>query len=283
MKPALTVVAIALVCFLTRAQTPKPTFEVASIKPATPLGPMGMQANRKGGPGTSDPTTYLCENCPLSWVVSKAYDVQPFEFSGPDWLESVRFDFAAKVAPGASKEAFREMLQNLLADRFKLAVHREKKVMEVFELTVSKGGLKIHEAAPKDAIHDDPPPAQMQRDRDGFPILPPGATMAVAPGHARIRSDNQPVGWLARMLSGQLHGPVIDSTGLTGKYDYMLSWAFDERPPASSDGAPTAMADAYRPALIGAVQSQLGLKLEQKKGPAEVLMVDHMEKTPTEN
>jgi uncharacterized protein (TIGR03435 family) len=270
-------IATALLCIAAQGQTAM--FEVASVKTATPLGPMGMRSNRKGGPGSSDPTMYVCENCPVYWVVSEAYDVQPFEFEGPDWLQNVRFDFAAKVPPGTTKAAFRIMLQNLLAERFKMAAHREKKAMGVYELTVAKNGPRLRESAPKDAPQAGGPPEKVQRDRDGFPILGPGMTMAAIPGHARIGSDNQTMAWLAKMLTGQLQSPVIDATGLTAKYDFLLSWAFEDN--SASDGA--AALDAYRPALISAVQSQLGLKLGQKKGQVEVLVVDHIEKAPTEN
>jgi uncharacterized protein (TIGR03435 family) len=245
-----------------------------------------MRADRKGGPGTSDPGMYACRNCPISWVLSEAYDLLPFEFEAPDWLQTARFDFLANVPPGATKPAFRIMLQNLLADRFKLAVHREKKQMTVYELTVARNGPKFKESLPKDAPKPVEAPGQLQRDRDGFPILPEGTTMAVVPGHARIRSDSQPLSWFVRMLAGQLHGPVIDATGLSAKYDFLLSWSFGEHdaPVTSAAGeTPVAPSDPYRPALISAVQSQLGLKLEQKKGHAEVLVVDHIEKLPSAN
>src|SRR5580704_15741563 len=103
---------LALVCLAAQAQTSQPTFEVASVKPATPLGPLGMRADRTGGPGTGDPGTYTCQNCPVEWVVSEAYDIRSYKYAGPDWLGNVRFDFAAKVPAGTTKEAFRAMLQN---------------------------------------------------------------------------------------------------------------------------------------------------------------------------
>src|SRR5690242_2079592 len=115
-------ISIALLCLASQAQTSGPTLEVASIKPATPLGPRGLQANRKGGPGTADPGLYRCDNCPVFWVLSEAYDLMPFEYVGPEWLHSARFDFAGKVPAGATKDTFRVMLQNLLAERFNLAV-----------------------------------------------------------------------------------------------------------------------------------------------------------------
>ena len=269
---------LAAMCLAAQGQMSKPTFEVASIKPATPQGPMGMRANRKGGPGTGDPGTYTCENCPVYWVLSEAYDLQPYEYAGPDWLENIRFDFVAKVPPGTTKEAFRAMLQSLLAERFKLEVHHEKKDMAVYELTVVKSGPKFQPSVPKDAHQEDSEAQRMQRDPEGFPILKAGMSMAVVPGHARIRSDNQTMEWLARMLAGQLHSPVIDTTGLTGKYDYTLSWSWEE-----NRGADGAAVDEYHPALINALPSQLGLRLAQKKGQAEVLVVDRMEKVPTAN
>lgn len=283
-------IAIALVWVAAQAQTPRPAFEVASIKPATPLGPMGMRADRKGGPGTADPGLYRCGNCPISWVFSEAFDLQPWEYTAPDWMDSVRFDFAAKVPPGATKEAFRSMLQNLLAERFQMAVHREKKEMAVYELVVAKNGPKFQESAPTAAPEvpkDGGQPGELKRDKDGFPILPTGTIMAAGPGHARMRSDNQTMAWFARMLAGQLHSPVIDATGLKAKYDFVLSWAYGGDNGSSvldSGGAPTAAPlEAYQPALISAVQSQLSLKLERKKGQAEVLVVDRMEKAPTAN
>jgi uncharacterized protein (TIGR03435 family) len=111
--------------------------------------------------------------------------------------------------------------------------------------------------------------------------------MAVAAGHARMRCEDRPIGWLVRMLAGQLQSPVIDATGLKAKYDFLVSWSFEENGAPNSSaagGAPTAaVLDPYRPALINAVQSQLGLKLEQKRGQAEVLVIDRIEKVPTEN
>jgi uncharacterized protein (TIGR03435 family) len=218
---------------------------------------------------------YSCRNCPVSWVLSEAYDVQPFEFTGPGWLAVDRFDFTAKVPAGTSKDDFRLMLQGLLVDRFQMTVHREKKTMTVYELTVAKGGVKFHEGTPPEQAPETRPPGEMKRDRDGFPILDAGMAMAAIPGHARIRSTNQPISWFVRMLTGQLQGPVIDATALTGKYDFQVSWAYEENANAPPN--------PYRSALIQAVQSQLGLKLEQKKGEAEVLIVDRIQKTPTEN
>jgi hypothetical protein len=99
-----------------------------------------MRADRKGGPRTNDPGMYTCWNCPVEWVISEAYDLQPFEFVGPDWAQNTRFDFLGKIPERTTKDTFRAMLQNLLTERFQLAVHREKREMGVYELTVAKNG-----------------------------------------------------------------------------------------------------------------------------------------------
>jgi uncharacterized protein (TIGR03435 family) len=210
--------------------------------------------------------------------------LQPFEIAAPDWLHDSRFDFQARVPAATAKATFKTMLQNLLTERFKLATHRESKEMVVYELSVGRNGPKFQESVPATPQKEAPLSGAMARDKDGFPILPAGASMALVPGHARIRSDNQPISWFIQMLSGQLQGPVVDATGLSGKYDFLLSWAFDDNASGSADGSVSASApDPYRPALISAVQSQLGLKLDQKKGRVEVLVVDHIEKQPTAN
>ena len=266
-----------VLCISAHGQTARQAFEVASIRPATPLGPQGLRADRTGGPGTADPGMYSCRNCPVSWVLSEAFDVQPFEFTGPGWLQAERFDFMAKVPPGTSKDAFRAMLQSLLVDRFQMTTHREKKPMTVYELTVARNGPKFHEGAPPESLTETGPPGEPKLDRDGFPILNSRMSMAAVPGHARIRSTNQPISWFVRMLSGQLQSPVLDATALSGKYDFQVSWEYDDD--VRTPDAP----NPYRSSLIQAVQSQLGLKLEQKKGEAEVLIVDRIQKTPTEN
>jgi uncharacterized protein (TIGR03435 family) len=250
------------------------TFEAASIKPATPLGPHGMRVEQKGGPGTTDPGLYTCTNCPLSWVLADGYKFHDYDFSGPGWLEGTRFDFTAKVPAGATKEDFQAMIRNLFAERFKLAVHREQRDMQVYELTVARSGPKFKESTPKDPPKDDGPSGPLKRDPDGFPILPPGMSMAVIPGHARMQSEDQTMGWLAERLSGELRTPVTDATDLKGKYDFVVSWSWDEGPSEVADRAAN---------LVSAFQSQLGLKLERKRGQVEVLVVDHIEKVPTAN
>ena len=175
-------IAAALLCWIAPAQTAKPEFEVSSVKPATPLGPMGQRSEHKGGPGTPDPGLYSCRNCPLSWVIYEAYDLKTYEFQGPDWLANTRFDFEARIPPGTTRPVFLQMLQNLLAERFKFVVHREPKVMDVYEMTVAKNGPKFRESTPHDAATSgEEPPQQIKRDAEGFPILPRNSVMAIVP------------------------------------------------------------------------------------------------------
>jgi uncharacterized protein (TIGR03435 family) len=262
------------------SQTPKPVFEVASVKHAAPWGPGGVGSDAGGGPGTSDPGAYRCHNCPLFWVLAAAYNLELFEYSGPDFVHALRYDFDAKIPPGTTSEAFHSMLQNLLADRFKLAVHRAAKEMPAYELTVARNGTKFHEGVP----HDDPDPQDaqfglLQRDRDGFPVLKHSG-IVLGLGRASIRADSQPMSWFVRLLSQQPQGPVVDNTGLRSKYDFIVNWAYKDTGVSANDNASEA---ELIPALVEAVQSQLGVKIERKKMPVEVLVIDHLERSPSEN
>lgn len=239
-----------------------------------------MSVSMRGGPGTDDPSLFACKNCALSGLILKAFDLQPYQLSGPDWLlsvgmQSTRFMVSAKIPPGASKEQFRLMLQNLLAERFKLTVHHSQKEMSVFNLVVAKNGPKFKEYVEipqdDDAARQNGP---LKKNDEGFPILPPGKgfSMAIMNDRAALRSGGGTMEELAVNLSNQLHQPVHDDTGLQGKYDIVMTWVPGE-PKAEDPG----------PSIFQALKDQLGLKLESKKGMVDILVVDHLEKTPTEN
>jgi uncharacterized protein (TIGR03435 family) len=267
----------------------KPQFEVASVKPAKPFGPLGKRSFTNGGPGTGDAGLYSCQNCALIMVVTRAYGLDSDHPSfAPGWMSDQRFDVAAKMPPGTTQEQFSLMLRNLLAERFKLAVHHEKRETQVYNLVVAKNGPKLKEWAPP-AVNDAtgapndgaPAPGQslpLKKDQDGFPVIPRGSgiPVAVGLGHARLRLDNEPIAKFAEMIGSMLGRPVIDATGLTGKYNFLLSWAPERLGARATD-------DDSGPTLEGAIQAQLGLKLESKKGMVDVLVIDHAEKVPTEN
>jgi uncharacterized protein (TIGR03435 family) len=289
-----------------------PAFEVASVKPAAPITGNRIQVMLRGGPGSSDPGQITYTNVTVKNVLTQAYGVKGFQISGPGWLDSGRYDIVAKLPRGATKAEFMVMLQNLLAERFKLTLHREKKDLQMYALVVGKNGPKLkelaQEAAPKEGGPVDGPAATMGKltmGRDGFPVLPAamagrgGMAMTMMNGNARMTANGQTMAGLAEMLSGQLDLPVVDMTGLTGKYDYTLYFAPEGMagmrlpgglppPPPPSEaggGMPAASApDAQsNPNLFTALQEQLGLKLEQRKGPVELLVIDHLERAPIEN
>jgi len=249
----------------------QPAFEVASIRPSTPR-PDGLYGNyrRSGGPGTNDPGRMILENYDIGSLIMRAYDISSsYLFSGPDWLSDIRFDVTANIPPGATKEKFLLMQQNLLATRLGLVVHREKREMPVYELIVAKGGSKLKTAAPPDDA-----PVAPSFDKDGFPVLRRGQTMFTSTGNrAQIRSSADTMEHLAQMLSGQLQAPVQDATGLTGHYDFTMKWIPGTLRPEDDPGL----------SLESALPQQLGLTLRRAKGQVDVLVVDHVEKTPTEN
>jgi uncharacterized protein (TIGR03435 family) len=263
-------------------------FEVASLKQAPPPDGRGVSVFCRGGPGSQDPGLFVCENMSLSNLVCRAYGISYYQLIATDSMAGMRpmFNLDAKVAPGATVDDLKVMLQNLLAVRFKLVVHRETRDYQKYELVVARNGPKFKEGAdpppppPKD---DDagisrpaPPRARPTLDKDGFPALPPGQPgMSMMNGRARLFYPNMTMEMLAGQLSGQLASPVTDATGLKGKYAIGLFWVAESRSTASdSDAGPT---------LVQAIQEQLGLRLESKKGPAEFLIVDHVDKVPTEN
>jgi uncharacterized protein (TIGR03435 family) len=284
-----------------------PAFDVASIKAAPPPTGGMMRVGLSGGPGTKDPGLFKCENCSISQLVAQAYDIQRFQFSGPSTLDSERFDITAKVPDGATKEQFRVMLQNLLAERFRMVVHHDRKEMAIYDLVIAKSGPKLKESAPVDPNAPSPelpaaplggPGRKMEMDKDGFPVLPklPGRPMMIMMnGRARSAASSVTMEDLAKFLGNQVGGkPVVDATGLKGKYDYTLTFAPDNMGPGmmmgpppgggGEGGHPQPPSDAEPlPNIFAALQEQLGLKLEPKRGMVDLLVVDHVEKSPSEN
>jgi uncharacterized protein (TIGR03435 family) len=265
------------------------SFEVASVRPAPPQDNAVGLVGRTGGPGTSDPTRVRFTNMSLAGLVMNAYGISYFQLSGPQWMNEVRFEVIAALPADTTKEQFRTMLQNLLAERFKLAVHHERKSVRLYSLTIAPGGPKFKEAADAESVPSDADagrqgaPRPLTRDKDGYPVLAPGTRGAMISGpngamYARIRVyGDDAMDFLLSQLSGQLSAPVEDHTGLTGKYSFTLSWI------AQSPNALNPDSEEAGPNLITAVQDQLGLKLTPQKGEIEVIVVDHAEKRPREN
>jgi len=262
------------------AQTPdsQVVFEVASVK----HGPPGdYSAGGSGGPGTRDPTRYSVENYPMSSLLEIAYGISSYQLSGPGWLDEERFTVTAKLPAGTTSEQLGLMLRNLLIERFKLAAHFEKKEVAGYQLVVAKGGPKLAASPGDPSQNDDPakPPApfKITLDKEGYPELPPGRhySMAVHLSRARWRFADESMEHFARILGDQIHQPIVNATGLTGKYDFVVSWSF-----AAVD--PNPRADSG-PSIFEAIQAQLGLRLESRKTPVDTLVIDHIERTPSEN
>jgi uncharacterized protein (TIGR03435 family) len=265
-RSMVTVFSGVLACgILAFAQTAQ--FEVASVKPAPPDA-RGIRCT--GGPGTSDPGSLSCENYSLSFLVMMAYNLRSFQLTAPAWMDTARYNVVAKIPPGTDRRQFGLMQQRLLAERFGLQVHFQKKDMTVYELTVAKSGPKLKESQ-EPAVEK--PEAAWRPPAGG----PPGRTMA------RVDRKGESIADLANFLSNQLGQPVMDATGLGGRYDYALSFLMEPGGRAAEPVASNESGPEFGINLIDALQDQLGLKLEKKKGQANVLVVDHAEKIPIEN
>ncbi len=208
-----------------------------------------------------------------------------FEPDNPEKTE--RYDIAAKVPPGTTKEQASIMMQNLLKARLGLAFHYEKRDFEVLALVVAKNGSKLKSAAAATAPApvDEPggikaPPAL---DDEGFPQLPPGRKGLSGrgqDGRTRMTARMQTVADIANWVGFQMrNNHIVDKTGLTGKYDFRIEFSNGGPRVTSSPDTPSDPIEDFAAAL----ERQLGLKLEKSKAPLEVLVIDHIEKIPTEN
>lgn len=295
----LLIVGLVAVCGLAYGQDAPSNlaFEVASVKSAAPPDGRGRTVRATGVPGSAygkDPGRFAAENFSLTNLITMAYDIPYYRLSGIDGL-NMMFNIEVKMPVDTTAQQFRIMLQNLLAERFGLKVHWVTRQMDMYELGVAKGGPKLKEAAADSPSRDDdsslrrPEPGPAKRGPDGYPIPPPGNErwMAMAGDKAVMRGHNETAAEMASMFSTQVRSPVTDTTGLTGKYDYIIYWSTSasrgvRAAPPSPDGASPAL-EPDGPSLFDALREQLGLKLEPKKGPVQVLAVDHVETKPTEN
>jgi len=236
-------------------------------------------------------------------LIAAAYGLMPAQANlifGPPSLDKASYDIAAKIPAGATAEQFYPMLQNLLAERFGLAVHWEQRDLPGYDLVVAKGGSKLREPEkPPVSPESGQPPislAQMPVDKDGWQVFPPGiprigffGRRGTAMGHVAARM--QTVAALLRLLGSQIGRPVVDKTGLTGVYDFTLDLAppaIMANPPAGPEpsAGQAGVLDSVSeppPDLFAAFESQLGLKLLSTKSPVKALIVDKVNDKPTEN
>jgi uncharacterized protein (TIGR03435 family) len=251
---------IAGIFLLARAFAQHQGFDVVSVKPSDPLS-NGMRL------GVSPSGTFEARGATLLDLISQAYDVRVFQIVGaPGWASTDKYEIITKDEvkgpSGTDRTSMNEKqraefndrlfgkLQAMLADRYQLKLHREKKEIPVYALVISKGGIRMQVSSESD-------------DRDG---MNGGRT---DDGKSTLTGRNLPLEHLVRFLSNQTARPVIDQTGLTGKYNFKIMYA-------------PGMDDITGPSIFTALQEQLGLKLESQKGPADVLVIDSVQK-PSEN
>jgi uncharacterized protein (TIGR03435 family) len=239
----------------------KPEFTVATIKPARPGAPRGGYGFR----GQDVTTT----NVTVNWMIKLAYNVHARQISGgPSWLDSDKYDVVGRPdTPGQpSRDQMKLMIQKLLADRFQLKFHLEKRELPVYAMVVAKAGPKITVSA-------------------GDPKAFPGIGFAQGPGMISLVGRNTGLDGVANGLqSNVLDKPVVNQTGLTGRYDFILRFTPDATQLASFGAIPPANpADLDAPPdIFAAFEQQLGLKLQSTKAAVDVMVIDKIER-PSEN
>jgi uncharacterized protein (TIGR03435 family) len=268
-----------------------PTFEVASFKRLPPPPSPQLRNLQRGGPGTASPGQWTITNADVRFLVLLGWGLDGFQISFPKPAQSERYDIAAKVPSDTSKEVFRSMLQRLLMDRIGLVVHHESREQDVYELVVSKAGLKMKtaEAAPEGGAGRDPKPPALTFDKDGNPHLsadhPVSTVTGSQGGIMHLIGRWQSTADMVSMFEAWAGRPILDKTGLTGSYDYDVAFTADGPRSSPADGMPPPDASAAPPGVPfpAAVERQLGLTLAAKKVRWDMLVIDRFDPVPTEN
>ncbi len=273
-----------------QAPAPRPEFEVASIKPAEQPG-----ADMRVNVGLHiDGAQLRFSYSSLKDLLGIAYRLRHYQVEGPDWMASERFDISAKLPEGGKREQVPEMLQSLLTDRFQLTLHHGTKDVQVLALVVAKGGLRMKEAAPA---------SDAGSGRGNVDVAatggPSGVSVSFGPGSYYTFADNRfeakrlSMAAVALSLERYETDPVVDMTGLTGVYDFVLELTPEDYramlirsaisagvnlPPGAAGLAEGNTADSLAMGM-----EKLGLKLERRKAPVETIVVDKALKVPTAN
>ena len=246
MKPTVAAVLVILAAAATAVAQSQPAFEVASVKKGEGGGPPGdIPRNTDASPGH-----FAMRNVPLRMLIEWAFDLKDYQITGPEWIKvDERYDVVAKAAGPATEDQMKPMLQALLVERFQMKIHKETKPMDVYALVPGKGAPKVKPAS-----------------TDGQP--------GIQSGSDGVTFHQFPLSRLTFLLTRRMDRPVLDLTGLKGVYDYTLDLSGlgrpgDENPPG--------------PSIFSAIQHDLGFKLEARKEPVQILIIDHVEKVPTAN
>ena len=282
-----TILGLSLVSLCAGAQQldSSPKFEVASVRAGPAVKGAPHFVGCRGGPGTEDPARFRC-SVTAAGLISHAYEFRSYQFTPEDWMRLTPVHIEAVVPAGATRDRLRAMERNLLAERFHFVGHFQKKEMAGFELIIGNSGVKFKPWAGEEPLKGAEKISSPKSADLRLPIDGPGdmITFQSLDGRTAIKARySMPA--FAEFLSGEFRSPVTDATGLTGVYNLMLDWV---APP--TDSAPAALRasrpdvpSADGPTLNQAVASQLGLRLVSKKTMVDVLIVDRMDRTPSEN
>lgn len=285
-----------------------PTFEVATIKPAGDINPARIAAGTMKIGMTIDAARVDIGFFSLQDLIRTAYRLKTHEVSGPEFLTATRYNIQAKIPDGVSKDLVPEMLQALLVERFKLTTHRETKEIGVFALVQGKNGHKLVPAEPEAPAKEGEPAPSNQLKIEGN--AQGGRGMAIRTGggggvnmkmgengQMQMAFDKMSMVGLAEMLTRFVDRPVVDQTKLEGNYKFALNLSMEDlRGMAQKAGAMMVQSgvnpatpirvdpnsDGATGSIFNAI-ADVGLKLEGKRLPVQILVVDHAEKSPTEN
>lgn len=226
------------------AQDARPAYEAASVK------------SNNSGDGHTGVDGYqgriVFTNMPLQRLIAGAYGIGPFQVEGPAWLASERFDVVATYAASSTPAERLQMLRGLLEDRFKLAVHRESKQEPGYALVAAKNGFKLK-------------PAESGENE----------TQHAGSRIQSLNAKKTSMATLAGLIARYMGQPVVDRTGIEGVFDFELRWSTDEAVAEAGADMP--------PSIFTALEESLGLRLQAQKVPVEIVVVDHVERTPTDN
>jgi uncharacterized protein (TIGR03435 family) len=324
--PALLISLLAFAPPASAQAPPAPHFEVSSIKPAVPLQTQITQLQQAAQSGNANIAGMRMmqqvitdqridlNTLSLADLIVMAYRIKPYQLTSPDWMRSERYDVQATLPAGATKEQVPEMMQALLAERFKVKIHRDKKPQPVYALLVSKDGHKLKPAPTAPTPPPDDPNAQslslagqdlkISNDgRGGQVITTNGATGAATMrirmdgGQLHMEIEKASMAEFAEMLGQFLDKPVVDQTELAGSYQVQLDLTQEDvlamamakasaaglSLPGLPGGTPGQAATPSSGASIFTTVQKLGLRLESKNLPVDMIVVDSADKTPTEN
>jgi uncharacterized protein (TIGR03435 family) len=256
-------------------------FEAASVKPSDPGNPPGQGIRRQPG------GRFNTFNSPVRMLITFAYQIQGYQLvGGPDWITGERYDIVAKmegdpppVIPGTGADHMMLATRTLLADRFKLKIHKETRELDIYALTMAKSGGK---PGPKlIPARGGCSPDEFAGGRGAPPPGsggPPPVVCGIQQGPGRIRFGNYPLELFARSIAGRVGRAVVDRTGLTGNWEFELEFQPEVPQGQLPPGAAPPPVDPDAPSFFTALQEQLGLKLDATKGPVEVWVIDSIER-----